>query len=65
MTLNFDLAKAIEIYRKTIISILKLLYGKLANPEEEADNLLALEYRFASVMRKDFTDLQWSTILGH
>jgi hypothetical protein len=40
-----------EIYKKTILNVYTMLYGKIENLNEEMENLIELETRLAKIMR--------------
>ena len=43
-----------EIYKKTILNVYTMLYGKIDNLNEEVDNLIEFETRLAKIMRMPF-----------
>jgi hypothetical protein len=43
-----------EIYKKTILNVYTMLFGKINNLNEEMENLIEFETRLAKIMRMRF-----------
>ena len=57
----FVLLKVVDVYKRVIVNILTLLYGKLDNVTQEMENLFQFETDLAKIMCKF-----WATrYLGH
>ena len=41
-----------DIYKKAIVNVFTMLYGKIENLNEETENLVELETELAKIMRK-------------
>lgn len=41
-----------EIYKKTIVNVINLLFDKVSNANEEMENLIEFETNLAKIMRK-------------
>lgn len=46
------LLKAMEIYKKTIVNVINLLFENVSNANEQMENLIKFETSLAKIMRK-------------